>query len=94
MWFLFVCVLLQETVYTLPVDHQPVEDAMNHFITWLSRAEEVASNYQPLKADLNTLREDEIANTVRQKQQFVIILEYKSFCLNVKPRERRFFFVC
>lgn len=52
-------------MYTLPVDHQPVEEAMNHFITWLSRAEEVASNYQPLKADLITLREEEIASTVR-----------------------------
>ena len=68
---LFVCVLLQETVYTLPVDHQPVEEAMNHFITWLSRAEEVASNYQPLKADLITLREEEIANTVRQSSNLL-----------------------
>ena len=60
-----LCVVLQETVYTLPVDHQPVEEAMNHFITWLTRAEEVASNYQQLKPDLITLRDDEIANTVR-----------------------------
>ena len=68
---LFVCVLLQETAYTLPVDHQPVEEAMNHFITWLSRAEEVASNYQPLKADLITLREEEIANTVRENSSLL-----------------------
>lgn len=57
--------LQQEKVFVLPVDHQPVEEAMNHFISWLSRAEEVAFNYRPLKADLITLREEEIANTVR-----------------------------
>ena len=56
--------LPEQKVFLLPVDHQRVEEAMNHFITWLSRAEEVAFNYQPLKADLITLREEEIANTV------------------------------
>lgn len=52
-------------MFALPVDHHPVEEAMNHFISWLTRAEEVASNYEPLKPDLITLREDEIAITVR-----------------------------
>ena len=78
---LFVCVLLQETVYTLPVDHHPVEEAMNHFITWLTRAEEVASNYQPLKADLITLREDEIANTVHLNSSLVLYLSVNPSCL-------------
>ena len=56
--------LLQEKVFSLPVDHQPVQEALNHFIAWLSRAEEVAASHPPLKADLISLKEEEIAHTV------------------------------
>ena len=56
--------LLQEKVFILPVDHQPVQEALNHFIAWLSRAEEVAASHPPLKADLISLKEEEIAHTV------------------------------
>ena len=37
---------------------------MNQFITWLSRAEELAASHPPLKADLIALKEEEIAHTV------------------------------
>ena len=37
---------------------------MNQFITWLSRAEELAASHPPLKADLVALKEEEIAHTV------------------------------
>ena len=52
-------------MFVLPVDHQPVQEAMNKFITWLSRAEEIAAKHPPLKADLISLKEKEIAHTVR-----------------------------
>lgn len=41
---------------------------MNQFITWLSRAEELAASHPPLKADLIALKEEEIAHTVRNNE--------------------------
>lgn len=50
------------------MDHRPVLEAMDQFISWLFRAEEVAATHQPLKADLISLKEEEIAHTVRLQQ--------------------------
>lgn len=52
----------------LPMDPRPVLEAMDQFISWLFRAEEVAASHQPFKADLISLKEEEIAHTVRLQQ--------------------------
>lgn len=73
----------EQRLFALPVDYQPVEEALNHFISWLSRAEEVASNYKPLKPDLITLKDEEIAITVS--------LSCKGFVISTRGRTSRVF---
>ena len=55
---------VQKKGFVLPVDHQPLEQAINRFDEWLRRSEETVSNQQPLTADLILLREEEIAHKV------------------------------
>lgn len=66
---------------------------MNQFITWLTRAEELAASHPPLKADLVALKEEEIAHTVRDyevtRSLVVGVVQLHEGLCSVKVRQCR-----